>query len=133
MASRCATCGMRAHAESKPNAIFSKIWRWHTKWCPGWKKYQNELSAQKGRWLKLHGEFIRRKQNGEPIYTPTQKIPNTIVEVGEDYVIVKSSRGRKPRKILAQEVNSGDIEWYTGRRRIILALRELADRLPEQN
>ncbi|MFC1944292.1 hypothetical protein ACFLX5_02185 [Chloroflexota bacterium] len=46
MASRCETCAMRRYAERKPNSIISKIWRWHTKWCPGWKKYQRELAQQ---------------------------------------------------------------------------------------
>lgn len=46
MASRCATCSMRLRAEKKPNSIISKIWRWHTKWCPGWKAYQKELAQQ---------------------------------------------------------------------------------------
>jgi hypothetical protein len=22
----------------------SKIWKWHTTWCPGWKAYQKELA-----------------------------------------------------------------------------------------
>ena len=44
MKSRCETCGMRRRAEEKPNSLISKIWRWHTKWCPGWKAYQRELA-----------------------------------------------------------------------------------------
>jgi len=24
----------------------SRLWRWHTKWCPGWKAYQRELGEQ---------------------------------------------------------------------------------------
>ena len=46
MAHRCETCGMRARAERNPNSIISKIWRWHTKWCPGWKSYQKELAKR---------------------------------------------------------------------------------------
>ena len=46
MAAKCETCGMRMRAEKNPKSIISKIWRWHTKWCPGWKAYQKEL-AQK--------------------------------------------------------------------------------------
>lgn len=42
--SGCATCSMRAYAERKPNSLLARIWRWHTKWCPGWKAYQKELS-----------------------------------------------------------------------------------------
>jgi hypothetical protein len=46
MASRCEDCKMRRRAQEKPNSLTSKIWRWHTGWCPGWKAYQREL-AQK--------------------------------------------------------------------------------------
>lgn len=47
MGSRCATCKLRSYAEKKPNSLISKIWRWHTKWCPGWKAYQAELAEEK--------------------------------------------------------------------------------------
>jgi hypothetical protein len=46
MESNCANCKIRRRAEAKPNSFFSKIWRWHTKWCPGWKAYQEELAKQ---------------------------------------------------------------------------------------
>ena len=81
------------------------------------------------RWSRLRPELLRRQRRGESVETIVQRVPNAILEVGEDYVIVKSSRGQKPRKILAQEINNGDVEWYIGRRRIILALRGLADSL----
>ena len=44
--SKCATCPMRLRAEKSPGSLLSKIWRWHTKWCPGWKAYQREQSQQ---------------------------------------------------------------------------------------
>ena len=40
---RCATCSIRQRAESNPNAIMARIWKWHTGWCPGWRAYQNAL------------------------------------------------------------------------------------------
>jgi len=40
----CATCGMRQNAEINPNSIMSRIWKWHTGWCPGWKAYQEALA-----------------------------------------------------------------------------------------
>ena len=82
------------------------------------------------RWFRLHPELVRMHQVGEPVVTPVRHVANAILEVGEDYVIVRSSGGSgKPRKILAQEINGGDVEWYPGRRRIIVALRQLADSL----
>lgn len=47
MESKCETCKMRIRAEEKPDSIISKIWRWHTAWCPGWKRYQLELDKQR--------------------------------------------------------------------------------------
>jgi hypothetical protein len=46
MESRCADCGLRKRAEENPQALLSRLWRWHTRWCPGWKAYQNELAEQ---------------------------------------------------------------------------------------
>jgi len=88
------------------------------------------MAQIRDRWTKLHPELLRRQRIGEPMETLVQYVPNTILEVGADYVIVRSSRGCTARTIFAHEINDGDIEQYIGRRRIILALRELADSLP---
>lgn len=47
MKSRCESCKMRIRAEEKPHSMISKIWKWHTTWCPGWKRYQKELNNSK--------------------------------------------------------------------------------------
>jgi hypothetical protein len=44
--SKCHTCGLRARAEEKPKSLISRVWRWHTKWCPGWKAYVKELKSK---------------------------------------------------------------------------------------
>ncbi|HPT70310.1 MAG TPA: hypothetical protein PKW50_09185 [Syntrophomonas sp.] len=49
MESKCANCPMRKKAEENPRTLKARLWRWHTKWCPGWKAYQRELAAQQGR------------------------------------------------------------------------------------
>ena len=41
---KCAVCPMRAKAEANPNSLLSKLWKWHTTWCPGWKAYQKQLA-----------------------------------------------------------------------------------------
>jgi hypothetical protein len=46
MESKCENCKLRKYAEKKPTSIISRIWKWHTMWCPGWKKYQQELAQQ---------------------------------------------------------------------------------------
>jgi hypothetical protein len=43
----CENCGLRKQAEAHPNTWKARLWRWHTKWCPGWKAYQRSLSQQK--------------------------------------------------------------------------------------
>jgi len=43
-ASNCENCPIRQRAESKPDALLARVWRWHTGWCPGWKAYQKELA-----------------------------------------------------------------------------------------
>ena len=42
----CEKCGLRKRAERKPKSLLAILWRWHTRWCPGWKAYQAELAAQ---------------------------------------------------------------------------------------
>lgn len=46
MASGCETCGLRRYGEKNPQSFLGKLWRWHTGWCPGWKRYQKELAKQ---------------------------------------------------------------------------------------
>ncbi len=42
----CETCILRRYSERKPRSILSRLWRWHTRWCPGWKAYQRQLAQQ---------------------------------------------------------------------------------------
>jgi hypothetical protein len=42
---RCETCGIRKLAEANPDSIMSKVWKWHTGWCPGWSAYQKALAG----------------------------------------------------------------------------------------
>ncbi|NLV20855.1 MAG: hypothetical protein GXY49_02540 [Syntrophomonadaceae bacterium] len=49
MQARCAACPMRQAAEKNPQSFKARLWRWHTKWCPGWKAYQRELAQTQHR------------------------------------------------------------------------------------
>jgi len=40
----CATCGIRQRAEAHPGSFWSRLWVWHTGWCPRWKVYQEALA-----------------------------------------------------------------------------------------
>ncbi len=42
----CEVCKMRQEAEAHPNTWKARLWRWHTKICPGWKSYQRHLAAR---------------------------------------------------------------------------------------
>lgn len=43
---RCEECKIRGYAERKPKSWIARLWRWHTGWCPGWKRYQAELARR---------------------------------------------------------------------------------------
>ncbi|MGE4539563.1 MAG: hypothetical protein AB7D37_21025 [Desulfovibrio sp.] len=43
----CETCRFRALADKRPASLWARLWRWHTGWCPGWKRYQKALAAGK--------------------------------------------------------------------------------------
>ena len=45
----CANCMMKSRYEQKPRSILGRLWRWHTKWCPGWKSYMRSLSDEERR------------------------------------------------------------------------------------
>lgn len=45
---KCAECPLRQKAEARPKSLMGIFWRWHTKWCPGWKTYQEYLKQQEG-------------------------------------------------------------------------------------
>ena len=42
----CENCPTRRKAEANPKSFMSRLWKWHTGWCPGWKAYQAHLAAQ---------------------------------------------------------------------------------------
>lgn len=44
----CEQCAWRAQAEANPRSFKARLWRWHTRWCPGWKKYQRSLAEAGG-------------------------------------------------------------------------------------
>lgn len=46
MATGCETCAWRKKYDTQPKSILGRLWRWHIGWCPGWKKYNAELSKE---------------------------------------------------------------------------------------
>jgi hypothetical protein len=47
LVARCADCPWRKHAERRPTSWWARLWRWHTRWCPGWRAYQAELARER--------------------------------------------------------------------------------------
>jgi hypothetical protein len=43
---KCETCPIRQRAEANPKSFIAWLWRFHTKFCPGWKAYQRYLAEQ---------------------------------------------------------------------------------------
>ena len=43
MAHNCKTCNFRAKYDNKPESILGRLWKWHTGWCPGWRRYMKSL------------------------------------------------------------------------------------------
>lgn len=40
----CDSCRFRRFTKDAPDSLLGRFWTWHTKWCPGWKKYVKTLS-----------------------------------------------------------------------------------------
>jgi hypothetical protein len=57
--SPCEHCDWRAKAEANPSSLLARVWRWHTKWCPGWRSYQKDLA-------RLEQEAREREAGREP-------------------------------------------------------------------
>lgn len=43
MADDCAKCRFRAKYDANPKSLLGRFWRWHIRFCPGWKKYYASL------------------------------------------------------------------------------------------
>lgn len=46
MGAKCENCWLRRKAEKNPRSIIGRLWFWHTRWCPGWKAYQDSLDKK---------------------------------------------------------------------------------------
>ena len=54
--SNCRKCKFRTKYDQNPRSILGRIWKWHTSWCPGWKRYLKSLPDETRR------EIIERYQ-----------------------------------------------------------------------
>lgn len=56
---KCSNCAFRAKYDHNPKSILGRIWRWHIKWCPGWKKYLNSLGAEEKEKIIMEYKIIK--------------------------------------------------------------------------
>lgn len=42
----CDNCKIRAQYDKNPKSLIGRFWHFHTKFCPGFKKYFNSLGAE---------------------------------------------------------------------------------------
>lgn len=42
----CANCKIRAQYDKNPKSVIGRLWHFHTKFCPGFKKYFESLSPE---------------------------------------------------------------------------------------
>lgn len=52
---KCAKCKLRAQYDKDPRSFVGRFWKWHIRFCPGWKNYiksleKNEREAVKTRY-----------------------------------------------------------------------------------
>jgi hypothetical protein len=57
----CRKCRMKEKYEKNPRSMLGRLWRWHTKWCPGWKGYMKSLSEEERAEIKEHLDTIARQ------------------------------------------------------------------------
>lgn len=57
---RCENCPWRQKAQARPDALLSKLWHWHTSFCPGWKAYQKSLTNKQEAGI-MHIDTLEKK------------------------------------------------------------------------
>lgn len=39
----CEKCEWRLRYDRNPGSLLARLWKWHTRWCPGWKAFMKAL------------------------------------------------------------------------------------------
>ena len=50
--STCDTCSLRERYDKNPHSLLGRLWRWHIRFCPGWKQYMASRSPEERAELK---------------------------------------------------------------------------------
>ena len=105
--SRCASCRLCLYPEKKPNSIVSRIWRWHTSWCPLEKAYEKKIIQTKHNFVQKSHNWHSKQKNHLLLFnsTSTQLLSKTVVKaifqlyakkfISEKYLIQKPGKHSK--------------------------------------
>lgn len=47
----CDNCAWRAKYDARPRSLLGRLWRWHIRFCPGWRAYCAALPEEARRRL----------------------------------------------------------------------------------
>ncbi len=50
---KCSNCPIRAKYDKNPKSFIGRLWHFHIKFCPGWKKYLKSLNEEELRAIKI--------------------------------------------------------------------------------
>ncbi len=42
----CENCKIRARCDENPKSLIGRLWRFHARFCPGWKRYLERLPEE---------------------------------------------------------------------------------------
>jgi len=48
----CEQCKLRKKYDDNPRSFLGRLWRWHTRLCPGWKQYMKSLPDEERETIK---------------------------------------------------------------------------------
>lgn len=60
----CSSCKMKNRYETNPRSLLGRLWRWHTGWCPGWRKYLKCLPDEERQALQQHLDMLDQQRKG---------------------------------------------------------------------
>jgi hypothetical protein len=55
----CEKCALRKKYDKHPSSLLGRFWKFHIKFCPGWKGYLKSVSEEKRR--ELFSKYGERK------------------------------------------------------------------------
>lgn len=60
MASDCNHCPLKAKYDKNPASFIARFWRWHIRFCPGWKGYFTALPPEEQNELRKKYHFDKQ-------------------------------------------------------------------------